>query len=108
MGGRKRIPLPADPQLAFVQFPPDLSARLAVLVGLGDVLLRRGVRSGRDLIRIISVEARLDAFFLGEPGQLVIVEMLRRAAVLPAVAVESLVRRIWELLGHRASWMPER
>jgi len=89
-------------QLALVQLVADLRLGLLVDLRLADVLLGRLVGGRRHLVRVVGVDARLDPLLLGEPGQLVIVQALRRAAVLAPVAVE-LLRRLRVLLAHEAS-----
>ena len=83
-------------------------------LGLPDVFgQRRRVRGGRHLIRVVGVDARLDALFLGEPVQLVGIQAVDLAAVLPPVPVEPLGELIGELtwlvyvlVRHRASSGP--
>src|SRR5262249_53255178 len=61
--------------------------------------------------RVLAVTRRRDALLLGEAGQLVFVEAVYLAAVLPAVPVEplgellgELAWLVWILLRHSASW----
>ena len=89
----------------------DLGAFFLVNLGLPDVLgQRRGVRGRRHLVRVIGVDTGRDSLLLGEAGQLIIVEAVDLAAVLPAVPAEPLGELIDELgwrvrilLRHRTS-----
>ena len=65
--------------------------------------LRRRVRGRRHLVGVIGIQAGGDALFLGQPGELVIVGVLGRAPVLPAIPVESLGKLIRILPRHSAS-----
>src|SRR5215469_1357419 len=55
------------------------------------------------LVRLVVVDACLDAFLFGKTGETVLVQAVRRATMLPAVAVKLLLRLVWGLLGHHAS-----
>src|SRR5579859_1021546 len=113
-GGRERVVLVDGVNLALVFLAADLGPLLLVHLGLADVIgQRRRVRGGRYLVRVVGVDARLHAFLLGEPVQLVLVEAVDLAAVLPPVAVEplgeligELARLVYVLLRHRASSHP--
>src|SRR5215469_17579470 len=103
MRGRVRVALAADPQLALVQLALDLGPRLLELLGLRHVRAGRCIGGGRYLVRVVVVDACLDAFLFGKTGETVGVQAVRRATVLPAVAVKLLLRLVWGLLGHHAS-----
>src|SRR5580704_5091417 len=113
-GGRERVVLVDGVYLALVLLAADLGLFLPVLVGLLDVLgQRRRVRGGRHLVRVVGFDARLDALLLGEPVELVGVQAVDLAAVLPPVPVEPLRELIGELtwlvyvlVRHRASSGP--
>src|ERR1019366_2571860 len=105
--GREGILLPiAGTQLAVGYLSVNLGPLLAILLGLGDIVGRRRIRGGRYLVRIVVVDACLDAFLLGQARETVIVGMLRRTAMLTAIAAETLVWQIRELLCHHASNAP--
>ena len=55
--------------------------------------MRRRVGGRRHLVRVVGVKPGGDALLLGEAGELLVVEALRRAPVLAAVPVELL----WEV-----------
>ena len=106
MGRRERILLAAEPQFPFVQLPPDLSALFQVTIRLGDVGGRRRIGCGGYLVAVIGVDACVDAFFLGETGELVIVEVRGRTAMFPAVPVKLLSWRIWICCSSACSSVP--
>jgi hypothetical protein len=106
--GRERILLALSAQLSFIHLAPDLGALFQVRVRRGDIRDRRRIGGRGYLIRVVGVDARLDALFLSETGELVIVKTRGGAAVFPAVAVKPLSRRIWDLLCHGASKMEEK
>src|SRR6202041_2187098 len=87
VGGRELLALTFDQELVLVVLVADLGARFLELVGLADVELLRRVGRGRPLVRVEGVDACLDALLLGQPGQLVVVDTVRAAAVLTAIAV---------------------
>jgi hypothetical protein len=103
MRGRERILLPTDVQLSFVELPPDLGALFEVDLRLCDIFAGRRIGGSGYLIRVVSVDACLDAFFLSETSELVIIKMCRRTAMLAAIAVKPLSWRIGDLLCHGAS-----
>jgi len=79
------------PQLALVFLAAELGPLFLPVLVLGDVLrLRRGVGGRRHLVRVVGIEPGGDPLFLGELGELVVIEALRRAPVLAAVPVEPL------------------
>src|ERR1700722_7731135 len=97
-GGRERVLFVDGVQLALVFLAADLGPFLLVHLGLPDVIgQRRGVGGGRHLVRVVGVDARLDAPLLGAPVQLVGVQAVDLAAVLPPVPVEPLGELISEL-----------
>src|ERR1035438_4217752 len=103
MRGRELVFLAADMQLAIAALPADLRPLFEVLLGLSHILGRGLVRCGRHLIRVVVVDARFDAFLFGQTGETVIVKARRSTRMFPAVAVEFLVWRVWDLLCHGAS-----
>jgi hypothetical protein len=106
--GREGVLLAIVAQLSFIHLAPDLGALFQVRVRRGDIRDRRRIGGRGYLIRVVGVDARLDALFLSETGELVIVQTRGGAAVLPAVAVKPLSWRIWDLLCHGASKMEEK
>src|SRR5215468_3887207 len=109
-GRRERVLFVDRVEFALLVLPDELGPRLLVLLALADVGLRWRVRGRRHLVRVVVVNARRDALLLGEAGQLVFVEAVYLAAVLPAVPVEpfgelldELAWLVWILLRHRAS-----
>src|SRR5437764_1444366 len=102
-GGRERMPLGDRTQLALVLLPADLGPGLVELVRLGEVRGRRGVGSRRHLARIVVVDSGFHPFLLGQPGQPVVIEAVRGAAVLAAVPPELLIGLVGRLLCHRGS-----
>jgi hypothetical protein len=98
-------------QLAFFLLAADFGPFLLVYLGLADVIgQRRRVRGGRYLVRVVVVDTGRDAFLLGEPGQLVLVEAVDLAAMFAAVVVEpfgELIGKftwlVYVLVRHRAS-----
>jgi hypothetical protein len=76
-----------------VELVADLGPLFLVHIGLRDVGYRLAVLGVRDLVRVVGVEARLDALFLGQPRQPVVIGVGRCPAVLAPVPVELLTRR---------------
>ena len=77
-GRRERVALALDQELVLVVFAAISSARSSwYTLGLGDVLgLRRRVRGRRHLVGVVGVQARGDPLFLGQAGELVVVQVL--------------------------------
>lgn len=105
-GGRELLALAPDQQLVLVFFPLNLGPLFLVFLGVADVgVQRRGIGGGRHVVRVEGVDPRFHALIFRLVGQPVVIEMLRRATVLAAIAAESLV---WTLECHGASRTPAR
>jgi hypothetical protein len=95
VGRRELLALAFDQELVLVFFPPDFGPLLLVLLGVADVGVQwRGIGGRRDLVRVIIVQARLDAFLFGLVGELVVVKVLRRTTMLAAIPAELLGRLV--------------
>ena len=93
VAGRELLALALDQDLVLVLLAPQLGPLLLVLLGVADVgVERRGVGGGRDLVRVVGVDTRLDPLLFGLVGEPVVVEVLRGAAVLTPVPPEPLGR----------------
>src|SRR5215469_15598410 len=88
---RRREPVLAlGLELAPVVLAEDLGPGLLVLLTVADVHLGRRIGRRRHLVRVVVVEPGLDPLLLGQPRELVVVEVLQLAGVLAAVAAEVL------------------
>src|ERR1700761_3678982 len=88
-GRREGILVAWLPEFAVLDLAAEFGALLLVHLGLADVLAdRRGVGRGRHFVRVVVVKAGRDALFFGEFRELVVVEALRRPAVLAPVPVK--------------------
>src|ERR1700761_4093535 len=101
-GRREGILLAWLPELAVLDLAAELGALLLVYLGLADVLGdRRRVGSGRYFVRVVVVKAGRDALFFGKLRELVVVEALRRPAVLTPVPVKLRGELVWVPSCHR-------
>jgi hypothetical protein len=93
---RERVSLTLDLQLIVVELAADLGSCFLVLVGLSDIPLRRSVGRRRHLVRVVGLDPGRDPLLLGEAREPVVIDVLRKAAVLMTVAAELLG---WLVLG---------
>lgn len=90
MRRRVGVTLVLDLKFTFIRLTPYLGTFFLVDIGLGDIELRGGIGSRGYLIGIEGVNPGFHALLLSEPGQAVVIEALRRPAMLAPVAAELL------------------
>jgi len=91
---RERVSLTLDLQFIFVELAADLGPLLLIYVGLSNIPPRRRVARRRHLVRVVIVNPGRYPLLLGQAGKPVVIDVLRNAAVLMAVAAELLGRLV--------------